>query len=697
MRERKQNTCSDPIDGEQQSVDLVHSAEMLRSSLLRASRPNFRAIELRNRPDLVQGYIIASFASGRRLYSGKKPDETILPGSQSAQQAAKVPSPPELVASITPNQKPPPPQSVPKVPTSPQELAPVASAGTTPNPASPTPTLGTGTAQVAPPPVPPKKKSRFFRYLLNLIILSTLTYGIGVYYALTSDNWHDFFTEYVPFGEEAVAYFEEREFRRRFLNRPQQESRLHPQVRGEAKVTIPGRAGVEVKKVEEADLASKGRHTSAVEPHPQTVGAQQKDREISKPTESSTHQLLPKDSKPAPKEQPKPTASKSAAEPATTPAKVQPVEHIDNLQIAQASEPVVQDIVKILNDLITVVNADNAGNKYGSAIDKAKGGLSKVVSDLEILKQSQKKQADEQVKGLHEEFDKAAKELLRRSEEHVQEMEIRWREEYENERSSMAKQLESKLDAELSTAKQVYDQMLENELLKQSIALRKNFAKSVQDTVEAERDGRLSKLDELSSNVSELQRLTGEWNSVVDSTMHTQHLLVAVEAVRANLETADRPRPFISELAALKEVAAENPLVNAAIASINPTAYQKGIQAPGQLIDRFRRVSSEVRKAALLPDNAGVTSHAASYLLSKVMFKKGGLPVGDDVESILTRAEALLEEGNLEQAVREVNSLTGWAKTLSRDWLGECRRVLEVQQALDVISTEARLRSLLVE
>jgi mitofilin len=187
--------------------------------------------------------------------------------------------------------------------------------------------------------------------------------------------------------------------------------------------------------------------------------------------------------------------------------------------------------------------------------------------------------------------------------------------------------------------------------------------------------------------VSELEKLTGEWNSVVDANLQTQHLLVAVEAVKSALENADRPRPFIEELAALKEVAADDPVVNAAIASINPIAYQRGIPTSGQLVDRFRRVAFEVRKASLLPENAGVASHVASLVLSKVMFKKSGLPVGEDVESVLTRTEVLLEEGNLDLAAREMNSLNGWAKTLSRDWLGEVRKVLEVQQALDVSSS----------
>ena len=66
------------------------------------------------------------------------------------------------------------------------------------------------------------------------------------------------------------------------------------------------------------------------------------------------------------------------------------------------------------------------------------------------------------------------------------------------------------------------------------------------------------------------------------------------------------------------------------------------------------------------------------------MFKKEGLAAGTDVESILTRTQTYLEEGDLDQAAREMNGLKGWAKTLSRDWLGEVRKVLEVQQALEV-------------
>src|SRR5690606_2848082 len=68
-------------------------------------------------------------------------------------------------------------------------------------------------------PAPKRKKTHRFRnFLLTLTTLIGLSFAGGVYYSLISDNFHDFFTEYVPFGEEAVLYVEEREFKKRFPN-----------------------------------------------------------------------------------------------------------------------------------------------------------------------------------------------------------------------------------------------------------------------------------------------------------------------------------------------------------------------------------------------------------------------------------------------------------------------------------------------
>ncbi|OAK94427.1 hypothetical protein IQ06DRAFT_298460 [Phaeosphaeriaceae sp. SRC1lsM3a] len=564
-----------------------------------------------------------------------------------------------------------------------------------------TPPTGPGSASVAPNPQQPKKakKGRLRRLLFWLTILSGLGYAGGVWYSLVSDNFHDFFTEFVPYGEDAVAYFEEREFRKRFPGRAGQ-PRLHAQISGEDKVTIPGKSGLSARVADpgHSDLGARGPHLSAVADNnkkPADAGAQPKVASNKNTQEQKQEQ--------AQKE--KPTASASHPEKqepnkteAVTPAPAKSISQLDHLAVPAANDAVVQDVVKIVNDIITVINADAAHDgRYNSALDKAKSELGRVVSDINLMKSSLQKESEDKVKAAHAEFEAAAKELVQRLDHQMQSQEAHWKEEYENERERLSQTYKDRLRSELEAAHKVYEQKTKNELLEQSIHLQKTFTATVRDRVEAERDGRLGKLNELSSSVHELEKLTAEWNSVVDANLKTQHLVVAVEAVKSALETQATPKPFVTELAALKEIAADDPVVSAAIASINPAAYQRGIPSPALLIDRFRRVASEVRKAALLPEDAGVASHIASLAMSKVLFKKSGLAVGQDVEAVLARTEVLLEEGDLDAAAREMNGLQGWAKVLSKDWLGECRRVLEVRQALDVIATEARLNSLLVD
>ncbi|KAI5369408.1 Putative mitochondrial inner membrane protein Mitofilin [Septoria linicola] len=630
------------------------------------------------------------------------PDKVVLPGSRS-DTTAGVPQPPVLkpvTASGTPTAAPETitPQQSPLTPPTPAQVKanpPAPSTNTGNLPPTGHGTAKTGPSSAPPPPPPRKRKGRFRRFLMTLIVLSALGYGGGVYYSLVNDNFHDFFTEYVPLGEDAVAYFEEREFRKRFPSSSSSSSRSWPQTRGENKVTIGRQSGISPRVAESEnsgnDLTSRGRHTSALadnepKPAPKKEAAQA-------PTKPETPNVSTKS---VPKQAEKPAAAKPAEKPSAT-ASVPAVDHIN---APEASEPAVQEAIKLVNGIITAINNTSDSSKYGSVLAEAKNNLNKVIGEIKLAKEKVARDAETEIKNAHLEFDQAAKELVRRLEGEMRDQETRWREEYEQEREKLSTSYQHKLSAELDAARKVHEQKKQNELIEQEIALQKKFMDTVKSKVEEERSGRLSKLDELSGSVAELDKLTSEWNSVVDATLQTQHLQVALEAVRAKLQGSDTPTPFINELIALKEVSKNNDIVKAAIASINPAAYQRGVPSSAHLIDRFRRVASEVRKASLLPEDAGVASHAASAVLSKFMFQKKadrGLPEGDDVEATLARTEVLLEEGDLDAAAREMNGLKGWAGVLSRDWVGECRRVLEVRQAVEVIAAESRLRSLLVQ
>jgi mitofilin len=524
-----------------------------------------------------------------------------------------------------------------------------------------------------------------------------------VWYSRINDNFHDFFIQYIPFGEHAVLYLEEMEFRKRF---PQVAQRVTGRKRDAGEqVKISAQSGASWRVADTAEVAD-SKQTSAVrkttaakkaaavpkdkeEPKPETQKVAKEPKptanpeKVPSPAAGSNPAVVSELSSPQPTD-PAPTKAPFKAPEVDEPSRFPPASPIDPLAVNGAAEPVVQDLVRMLNDIISVVNADGANERYGTTIGKAKNELNKVAKKIKAIKAAVEKEAASKVKARVTDFDKAANELVSRVENAMAAQETEWRREFEAETKRLKDSYDEKLKVVMDREKQLSQERLNNRLLEQAVELQRQFGQEVKRMVEDERNGRLGKLNDLSSAVSQLEKLTTEWNDVVDTNLRTQQLHVAVEAVRASLEDSQHPRPFIRELVALKEIAADDAVVDAAIASINPSAYQRGISTSAELMDRFRRVAGEVRKASLLPEDAGVASHASSWALSKLMFKKQGLAAGDDVESILTRTQTYLEEGNLDDAAREMNGLTGWAKTLSRDWLGEVRKVLEVQQALEV-------------
>lgn len=577
-----------------------------------------------------------------------------------------------------------------------------------PNPTATIDDVGESTATLdaknvppPPPPSPPKQKKGFFRRLRNfvftLMVLGAVGFGGGVWYSRINDNFHDFFTEFVPFGEQAVLYFEEAEFRKKF---PQAaKTAVKPRETGES-VRIPAQSGASWRVADSSESST--RHSSAspkkqAGASPKTSSEPTQAGSPTPPAKEPVVQVAKDVERTSPETETakvqkikaadvKKAASKDnfKAPEVNEPSRFPPLEPIDLLKLADAKEPVVQDIVHMLNDLILVINADGAHGKYSTTIDKAKTEVVKVGQKLKEMKGRVERKAAGEVKTRISEFDKAATELVDRVEKAMVSQELQWRQEFEEEMKTVRNSYDERVRLLMEREKKVNEEKLKNQLMEQAISLKKEFVDEVKDRVEKEREGRLSKLNDLSSAVSDLEKLTLGWNDVVDANLKTQQLHVAVEAVRTSLEDSTTPRPFTQELVALKEIASDSPVVNAAIASVNPSAYQRGIPSSSQLIDRFRRVAGEVRKASLLPDEAGVASHASSWALSHLMFKKQGLAEGSDVESILTRTQTYLEEGDLDAAAREMNGLKGWARTLSKDWLSEVRKVLETQQALDV-------------
>ncbi|KAL0637565.1 MICOS complex subunit mic60 [Maublancomyces gigas] len=608
--------------------------------------------------------------------------------------AAAAPPTPSNITLTSPIQVPlVPPSSSPKIQTSPPlaQVSKASPAAPTP-PTPPTPSAPSSENSV-PPPTGGKKTHRFRNFVITLTLLTGLSFAGGVFFSLKSDNFHDFFTEYIPFGEDVVLYVEEREFRRRF---PKALSRIKNLMKPESsKVTIPRSSGATWKVFDPEDGKKAGGVGTAGGPHISAKQTEEQGKQIVKGTPAEAKVI---DEKPAPKSDHVAKVEEAVEKTAklATSAKAKDTVLITAVDLDSVSDPAVQDLVKVVNSIISLVNHSGVAESFDTVMKSAKSELLHLNNQIGAIKSSIERATEERLKYKDLEFATAAQGLLTKVNNEVVDMEHKLREEFEHEREVIIASYHERLRNELDRSHRVIEQRLRNELLEQAIEMKRKFIGEIEERVENERNGRLGRLQELSDSVDELSKLSTRWGEIIDANLKTQHIHVALEAVRAAYESPEQPKPFLRELAALKEVADDDEVVRAAIASINPHAYQVGVSTPSQLVDRFRRVAEEVRKAALLPEDAGVAGHAASWVLSKVLFRKQGLAQGDDVESILTRTETFLEEGDVDSAAREMNQLRGWARRLAGDWLKEARLLLEVQQAVEVIAAEARLQSLRV-
>lgn len=179
-------------------------------------------------------------------------------------------------------------------------------------------------------------------------------------------------------------------------------------------------------------------------------------------------------------------------------------------------------------------------------------------------------------------------------------------------------------------------------------------------------------------------------------------------ALRAVESALDKQRqPIADKLSALSHVLSSSSLSPAStealktvISTIPSSALSEGVESLPDLTYWFTsKVAPRIRSVALVPadaPSAGVLAHLTSAALSPLLFKKSGPVDGSDINSVLARAEDRLVRSDLDGAARELNALEGWAGVLAKDWLKEARKRLEVEQAVEIVSTEAKLASLLV-
>jgi len=269
---------------------------------------------------------------------------------------------------------------------------------------------------------------------------------------------------------------------------------------------------------------------------------------------------------------------------------------------------------------------------------------------------------------------------------------------FESERERLVSQYKDKLNTELETQKEIINQRLHEEVISQGIEIQRRWTDEIKLMVERERGGRLSKLKELEGGLRKLEQVAKDNTDTVNETVRAVKLWTAIKAVDHKVASGGA---FTEELVALKGLATAagdeslTPVIAAALESVPEDVASSGVASFAALAHRFTTsVAPQLEKASLLPEHSGAFAYANSAIMSRLLFKKQGWAEGDDVPSVVARAEFFLSKRDLDSAAREVNQLKGWPKRLARDWLEAARRHLEVTQALQVAEIESTAASL---
>jgi hypothetical protein len=170
-----------------------------------------------------------------------------------------------------------------------------------------------------------------------------------------------------------------------------------------------------------------------------------------------------------------------------------------------------------------------------------------------------------------------------------------------------------------------------------------------------------------------------------------QALVLAAGQLRATLQSS---RPFTSELSAVRAVNLQDPQVTSALKAIEPYAAD-GIPTEAQLNQQFSDVAGEIVRAGVLASGQSGQwwDKALSTASSLVSVRRtAGEIQGSGADAVTARAEQHIKAGRLDEAVKELETLTGEPAAVAKPWIDDANARLAANNAGALLTSQAIAR-----
>lgn len=211
-----------------------------------------------------------------------------------------------------------------------------------------------------------------------------------------------------------------------------------------------------------------------------------------------------------------------------------------------------------------------------------------------------------------------------------------------------------------------------------------------------------SQLDSIKSNVATAQGLVEDEMGREKASAYTRKAAGAAMTLQKAVESGTALGPAVE---VLNNVTSDI-LTSAVIDALPSLALEQGVPGIEALRLRFKVVHREVHRAACAPQSTiwnpvplilksavGEFIHAITY--KDKLVRPNLLHRGNSDVDVLARVAYRLDQGNLEEALKEVQRLKGLPRVLIRDWEEVLQVAVASQQAAKVINTRSALQNLL--
>ncbi|XP_052226388.1 MICOS complex subunit MIC60-1-like isoform X1 [Dreissena polymorpha] len=149
-------------------------------------------------------------------------------------------------------------------------------------------------------------------------------------------------------------------------------------------------------------------------------------------------------------------------------------------------------------------------------------------------------------------------------------------------------------------------------------------------------------------------------------------------------------KPLEKDVETIFMAAKNNPFVNRVLESIPQRALTRGVYTEDNLRQRFTKVYRVAKRVALIDETGGslmkfMLSYFQSFFVIPSVYaihESDEVDVSKmDVFQLCGHARYWIEKGDLEQALKFMNQLTGESRRVAADWIEETRLLLETKQA----------------